>query len=80
MMMHRYDISDEIWNKINVNLSESAGHTGRSGVDNRRFINAVFWILRTGVPWRNLRRSLAIGKIRIGDLQGSASVKFGTKY
>ena len=33
---------------------------GRKGVwggvadDNRRFINAVFWILRTGSPWGDL--------------------------
>ncbi|MBQ9335309.1 MAG: transposase [Alphaproteobacteria bacterium] len=53
-MVHRHDISDEIWNKINVNLPGSMEHTGRNGVDNRRFINAVFWILRTGAPWRDL--------------------------
>jgi len=27
---------------------------GRPAFDNRRFLNGVFWILRTGAPWRDL--------------------------
>ena len=30
------------------------GKTGRLAQDNRRFSNAVFWILRLGSPWRGL--------------------------
>jgi transposase len=30
------------------------GHPGRSGQDNRRFVEAVMWIARTGSPWRDL--------------------------
>lgn len=27
---------------------------GRSGSDNRRFVEAVLWIVRTGSPWHDL--------------------------
>ena len=53
-MLHRHDISDKLWEKIEKKLPGSEGHTGRPAEDNRRFINAVFWILRTGAPWRDL--------------------------
>jgi transposase len=50
----RHDISDRIWSTIEKILPESEGKIGRKAFDNRLFINAVFWILRTGAPWRDL--------------------------
>ena len=52
--IHRHDISDEFWAKIEPQLPGRKGSWGRAAEDNRRFINAVFWILRTGAPWRDL--------------------------
>ncbi|MDE9453691.1 IS5 family transposase [Xenorhabdus bovienii] len=50
----RHDISDHIWNLLEPHLPRRKGAWGREAQDNRLFINAVFWILRTGSPWRDL--------------------------
>ena len=50
----RHDISDRIWNQIESHLPGRKGSWGGKARDNRQFINAVFWILRTGAPWRDL--------------------------
>lgn len=52
--MRRHEITDEQWNKIKDLLPGKPGDPGRTAEDNRRFINAVFWIARTGAPWRDL--------------------------
>ena len=50
----RHDISDSVWNLLEPHLPGRRGAWGRVAQDNRRFINAVIWILRTGAPWRDL--------------------------
>jgi transposase len=50
----RHDISDKVWKKIESHLPGRRGSWGGIAEDNRRFINAVFWIFRTGAPWRDL--------------------------
>ena len=51
---HRHDSSDRVWNILAPLLPGGPGKVGRPAQDNRRFINAVFWVLRTGAPWRDL--------------------------
>ncbi|WP_108651218.1 IS5 family transposase [Dongshaea marina] len=50
----RHDISDRVWSLIEPHILGRKGDWGKAGRDNRLFINAVFWILRTGSPWRDL--------------------------
>ena len=50
----RHDISDKVWNLLEPHLLGRKGTWGGNAKDNRQFINAVFWILRTGSPWRDL--------------------------
>ncbi len=50
----RHDLSDEAWALIESHLPGQTGQWGGVARDNRLFINAVFWILRTGSPWRDL--------------------------
>jgi len=54
---NRHDISDELWALIEPHTIGNPGSWGGNAVDTRTFINAVFWILRTGAPWRDLPSS-----------------------
>ena len=50
----RHDISDAVWSLLEPHLPGRKGVWGGIAHDNRRFINGVFWIIRTGAPWRDL--------------------------
>ena len=52
--MRRHEISDEQWNCIESMLPGKAGDPGVTAKDNRLFVNAVLWVAKTGVPWRDL--------------------------
>lgn len=51
---HRHDVSDRVWAALEPLLPGREGSWGGVARDNRRFINGVLWILRTGAPWRDL--------------------------
>tara|TARA_R110002072_G_C7773194_1_gene519349 strand:- start:358 stop:768 length:411 start_codon:yes stop_codon:yes gene_type:complete len=51
--MRRHEVNDDQWERIEHLLPGKAGDPGVTA-DNRLFINAVFWIGKTGAPWRDL--------------------------
>lgn len=53
-MVGRYELSNEQWARIEGLLAGKVGDRGRSGVDNRNFVNGVLWILRSGARWSDL--------------------------
>jgi putative transposase len=53
-MAHRHALTDEQWNRIKSLLPGKDGDPGKSGKDNRLFVDAVFFIAKTGIPWRDL--------------------------
>jgi len=52
--LKRTVLSDEQWARIAPLVPGKEGDPGRSGEDNRLFVEAVLWIVRTGAPWRDL--------------------------
>ena len=52
--MRRFELSDEQWLRVEGLLPGKSGDPGQPGKDNRLFLDAVLWIVRTGAPWRDL--------------------------
>ena len=47
-------LRDDQWERIAPLVPGKVGDPGRSGADNRLFVEAVLWIVRVGAPWRDL--------------------------
>ena len=52
--MDRLLLTDSQWSLVEPYCIGKATDSGRTGGDNRLFIEAVLWIARTGSPWRDL--------------------------
>jgi transposase len=48
----RYELSDAEWTAVNPMLPNKP--RGIPRVDDRRVLNGIFWVLRSGAPWRDL--------------------------
>src|SRR5215218_6863277 len=52
--MIRHRLTNEQWNRIAELIPGKPGDPGRTGDDNRLFVDAIVWMARTGAPWRGL--------------------------
>jgi transposase len=68
----RHDISDKVWSLLERHLPGREGSWGGIAKDNRQFIDAVFWIIRTGASWMRMvcRSELLYGRYQSGSHAG----------
>jgi transposase len=52
--MTRGDLTNRQWERLHPLLPPQKPKTGRPAHDQRTIINGIWWILRTGAPWRDL--------------------------
>jgi transposase len=52
--MRRYELSNEEWAAIEPLLPPERAWTGRPGKSHRLILNGIFWLARSGSPWREL--------------------------
>ncbi len=51
--MQRVGLRDDQWERIKNLLPGREGSVGVTAADNRRFVEAVLYRYRTGMPWRS---------------------------
>lgn len=52
--MPRTKLTDAQWELVEPLLPGKEGDPGRTGQNNRRTLEGILWVLRTGAPWRDL--------------------------
>lgn len=52
--MKRHELTDQEWELVHPIVPPRTATTGRPPSDPRVMLNGIFWILRTGAPWRDL--------------------------
>ncbi len=49
-------LTDKQWKRVKLFLTGKKGDPGRTGNNNRKTLEGIFFVLRTGIPWRDLQK------------------------
>ena len=78
MHEQRFVVSDVLFQRFGSDLSGKFSDAGATAKDNRLFLPAVLWRVRTGSPWRNLPP--AIGTASSGGFAGGPSLVYSRVF
>ncbi len=53
-MGHRYELTDDEWERLKDLLPPENTGRGRPSKPNRKMLNGILWVARSGAPWRDL--------------------------
>ena len=76
--MARFDLSDKEWAIIAPLLPVDG--RGPKRRDDRTVLNGIFYILRTGAPWRDLPEDMAHLRQSIIVMSAGESAVYGARY
>jgi transposase len=68
--MSQYDLTDFEWRVIEPLLPTKP--RGVSRVDDRRVLNGIFWVLRSGAPWRDVPKCLVLMRLWLRAYESTA--------
>ena len=63
--MARHRLTDEQWDAI-ADVFPPPAATGRPPCDRRNVVDGIFWIMRTGSPWRDMPEEIGTFGNRMG--------------
>jgi hypothetical protein len=78
MNEQRFVVSDVLLQRFGSDLSGKFSDAGATAKDNRLFLPAVLWRVRTGSPWRDLPP--AIGTASSGGFAGGPSLVYSRVF
>ena len=80
MNEQRFVVSDILWQRLEPHLPGKVSDAGVTARDNRMFLEAVFWRVRTGSPWRDLPPTLVTGTASSGGFVGGPSPAYSRVF
>lgn len=54
MNIQRFVVTDVLWKRLEEHLPGKASNVGATAKNNRLFLKAILWRVRTGSAWRDL--------------------------